>query len=80
MGKMTYDPAPIPNMTLLALPEVHAIPSIPPPPSTTSHLQVKLPNFIAHTLPQAKLHSSLTFAALVLLQRLKARLPTTRGS
>jgi Cyclin, N-terminal domain len=38
--------------------------------------QVGLPHFIAYTLHCSKLHSSVTFAALVLLQRLKARFPT----
>jgi hypothetical protein len=37
-----------------------------------SHLQAKLPNFIAYALHRTKLPSSVTFAALVLLQRLKA--------
>jgi hypothetical protein len=49
------------------------------PPSTT-HSQAKLPYFIAYALHRTKLHSSVTFAALVLLQRLKARFPTARGS
>ena len=49
---------------------------LPPP----SHSTVKLPHFIAYALHRTKLHSSVTFAALVLLQRLKARFPTARGS
>ncbi|KAF9268632.1 cyclin-like protein [Marasmius fiardii PR-910] len=49
------------------------------PPSSTS-LQSRLPQFIAYALHRTKLHSSVTFAALVLLQRLKARFPTARGS
>lgn len=49
-----------------------------PPSSTVS--QAKLPYFIAYALHRTKLHSSVTFAALVLLQRLKARFPTARGS
>ncbi|KAG7091093.1 hypothetical protein E1B28_010148 [Marasmius oreades] len=49
------------------------------PPSSTS-LQARLPQFIAYALHRTKLHSSVTFAALVLLQRLKARFPTARGS
>ncbi|RDB25261.1 PHO85 cyclin-2 [Hypsizygus marmoreus] len=49
-----------------------------PPASTNS--QSKLPNFIAYALHRTKLHESVTFAALILLQRLKARFPTARGS
>ncbi|KAG1862045.1 hypothetical protein DFJ58DRAFT_657169, partial [Suillus subalutaceus] len=42
----------------------------------------KLSHFIAYTLHHNKIHSSVTFVALVLLQRLtlKACLPTARGS
>lgn len=36
--------------------------------------------FIVYALHRTKLDSSVTFAALVLLQRLKARFPTARGS
>ncbi|KAF5348709.1 hypothetical protein D9758_006777 [Tetrapyrgos nigripes] len=49
------------------------------PPSVT-HSQAKLPIFIAYALHRTKLHPSVTFASLVLLQRLKARFPTARGS
>ncbi|KAL0955762.1 hypothetical protein HGRIS_001976 [Hohenbuehelia grisea] len=49
------------------------------PPSAT-HTGAKLPYFIAYALHRTKLHPSVTFAALVLLQRLKARFPTARGS
>jgi Cyclin, N-terminal domain len=49
------------------------------PPSSTNP-QVKLPYFIAYALHRTKLHQSVMFAALVLLQRLKARFPTARGS
>ncbi|TEB16910.1 cyclin-like protein, partial [Coprinellus micaceus] len=49
------------------------------PPATT-HSQAKLPHFIAYALHRTKLHPSVTFAALILLQRLKARFPTARGS
>ncbi|EIW87372.1 hypothetical protein CONPUDRAFT_149403 [Coniophora puteana RWD-64-598 SS2] len=41
---------------------------------------VKLPYFIAHALHRTKLHACVTFAALALLQRLKARFSTARGS
>ncbi|KAF9047404.1 hypothetical protein BJ165DRAFT_1403129 [Panaeolus papilionaceus] len=49
------------------------------PPSTT-HSHAKLPYFIAYALHRTKLHPSVTFAALVLLQRLKARFPSAKGS
>ncbi|KAF5380354.1 hypothetical protein D9615_004697 [Tricholomella constricta] len=42
--------------------------------------QSPLPNFIAYGLHRTKLHPSVTFASLILLQRLKARFPTARGS
>ncbi|ESK97315.1 alternative cyclin pcl12 [Moniliophthora roreri MCA 2997] len=54
-----------------------ACPEYPP---TTTQSQAKLPYFIAYALHRTKLHSSVTFACLVLLQRLKARFPTARGS
>ena len=41
---------------------------------------MKLPYFIAYALHRTKLHSSVTYAALVLLQWLKARFPTACGS
>jgi hypothetical protein len=49
------------------------------PPSTT-HSQAKLPFFIAYALHHTKLHQSVTFAAFVLLQCLKARFPTACSS
>ncbi|KAL4268494.1 Cyclin-like protein [Pleurotus pulmonarius] len=52
-----------------------ACPEYPP---TSTHSQAKLPYFIAYALHRTKLHASVTFAALVLLQRLKARFPTAR--
>ncbi|KIK67502.1 hypothetical protein GYMLUDRAFT_121907, partial [Collybiopsis luxurians FD-317 M1] len=54
-----------------------ACPEYPP---TSTHSQAKLPHFIAYAFHRTKLHESVTFAALVLLQRLKARFPTARGS
>ena len=53
-----------------------------PPSSGTSVSPIhgKLPFFIAYALHRTKLHSAVTSAALVLLQRLKARFPTARGS
>jgi hypothetical protein len=54
-----------------------ACPELPP---MATHSQARLPYFIAYALHRTKLHSSVTYAALVLLQRLKARFPTARGS
>ncbi|KAI0653501.1 hypothetical protein C8Q70DRAFT_937610 [Cubamyces menziesii] len=48
-----------------------AVPPAPSPP---------LANFIAYALHRTRLHISVTFAALYLLQRLKARFPAARGS
>ena len=48
-----------------------AVPPAPSPP---------LANFIAYALHRTRLHASVTFAALYLLQRLKARFPAARGS
>ncbi|KAH7904011.1 hypothetical protein BJ138DRAFT_1019739, partial [Hygrophoropsis aurantiaca] len=54
-----------------------ACPEYPP---SSSGSNIKLPYFIVYALHTTKLHSSVTFGALVLLQRLKARFPTARGS
>ncbi|KAJ3997821.1 hypothetical protein F5050DRAFT_1690190 [Lentinula boryana] len=54
-----------------------ACPEYPP---TSTQSQAKLPHFIAYAFHRTKLHESVTFAALALLQRLKARFPTARGS
>ena len=54
-----------------------ACPEYPP---TSSGSNTKLPYFIAYALHRKRLHSRVTFAALVLLQRLKAKFPTARGS
>ncbi|KIM55642.1 hypothetical protein SCLCIDRAFT_1149476, partial [Scleroderma citrinum Foug A] len=51
-------------------------PKLPP---SSSGLMVKLPYSIVYALHQTKLHPSVTFAALILLQCLKAHFPTTRG-
>lgn len=51
-----------------------------PPTSGVTPTHGKLPYFIAYALHRTKLHPSVTYAALVLLQRLKARFPTARGS
>jgi len=54
-----------------------ACPEYPP---SSSGSNVKLPYFIGYALHRTKFHISVTFAAFVLLQRLKARFPTARGS
>ncbi|KAH9944766.1 hypothetical protein B0H21DRAFT_745724 [Amylocystis lapponica] len=53
------------------------------PPLSTTHPPTPSPPlalFIAYALHRTRLHSSVTFAALYLLQRLKARFPAARGS
>jgi hypothetical protein len=57
-----------------------ACPELPPAAVNHTHSHAKLPYFIAYALHRTKLHPSVTIAALVLLQRLKARFPTARGS
>ncbi|KAG2070079.1 hypothetical protein BDR04DRAFT_1019724, partial [Suillus decipiens] len=47
---------------------------------SSSNSQVKLPHFIAYALHSTKLHSLVIFAALILLQWLKACFPTARAS
>ena len=49
-------------------------------PLSSSGSTVKLPYFITYALHRTKLHPSVTFASLVLLQQLKACFPTARGS
>ncbi|KAG1835813.1 hypothetical protein DFJ58DRAFT_820326, partial [Suillus subalutaceus] len=39
----------------------------------SSNSQIKLPHFIAYVLHRTKLHASVTFAALILLQGFRAR-------
>ncbi|KAJ7572601.1 hypothetical protein C8J56DRAFT_806869, partial [Mycena floridula] len=48
--------------------------------STPCRSATRLSYFIAHILYRTKLHPSVTFAALVLLQRLKNRFPMVKGS
>ena len=54
-----------------------ACPEYPP---TSSGSNTKLLYFIAYALHRTKHHSLVTFAALILLQWLKARFPTACGS
>ncbi|KAI4520920.1 hypothetical protein K523DRAFT_285322 [Schizophyllum commune Tattone D] len=69
---------------LFQCPELPTVTADPSQPSNATNAarnpQAKLPQFIAYALHRTKLHQSVTFAALVLLQRLKARFPTARGS
>ncbi|KIK57986.1 hypothetical protein GYMLUDRAFT_45554 [Collybiopsis luxurians FD-317 M1] len=51
-----------------------------PPTSSCSKANPKLAHFIAYAFHRARLHESVAFTALVLLQRLKARFPSARGS
>jgi hypothetical protein len=53
-----------------------ACPEYPP---TSSGSNMKLPYFITYAWHHTKLHSSVTFTSLVLLQWLKARFPTAHG-
>jgi Cyclin, N-terminal domain len=58
-----------------------AYPDMPPPPALPSTIQtLRLDHFIAYALHCTQLHSSVTFATLYLLQRLKACLPAAKGS
>lgn len=58
-----------------------ACPDLPPPSSSNPPTpSPPLAMFIAYALHRTRLHASVTFAALYLLQRLKARFPAARGS
>ncbi|KAI0056512.1 hypothetical protein BV25DRAFT_1813916, partial [Artomyces pyxidatus] len=58
-----------------------ACPDVPPPPVTPSTTSTpRLEHFIAYALHRTRLHTSVTFAVLYLLQRLKARFPAAKGS
>ncbi|PFH52124.1 hypothetical protein AMATHDRAFT_2374 [Amanita thiersii Skay4041] len=52
----------------------------PEHPPSSHNQQPKLPHFIAYALHRTKLHPAVVFAGLVLLQRLKARFPSAKGS
>ncbi|KIY50267.1 hypothetical protein FISHEDRAFT_64911 [Fistulina hepatica ATCC 64428] len=71
---------------LFACPEIPSVTGDPSNPAvaaqlaTASRPSVRLPYFIAYALHRTKLHQSVVFAALILLQRLKARFPRARGS
>ncbi|TFK23173.1 hypothetical protein FA15DRAFT_621339 [Coprinopsis marcescibilis] len=72
-----YSHEPMARMCARFITHLFACPEYPP---AATHSQAKLPHFIAYALHRTKLHTSVSFAALVLLQRLKARFPTARGS
>ena len=61
---------------LFACPDVSPTSSMVPLPA----LSPPLANFIAYALYRTRLHPCVTFAALYILQRLKARFPAARGS
>jgi hypothetical protein len=59
----------------------YGCPDVPPPPAPPStNPTPRLDHFIVYALHRTRLHSSVTFAALYLLQRLKARFPAAMGS
>ncbi|KAJ7659706.1 hypothetical protein DFH06DRAFT_1402746 [Mycena polygramma] len=72
-----YGYEPIAQLSARFITHVFACPPFPP---ESTHLQAKLPYFIAYALHRTKLHQAVTYAALVLLQRLKARFPTARAA
>ncbi|KZT23498.1 hypothetical protein NEOLEDRAFT_1069288 [Neolentinus lepideus HHB14362 ss-1] len=55
-------------------------PDYAPATTTPSAPSPPLANFIAYALHRTRLHPTVTFAALYLLQRLKSRFPAARGS
>jgi hypothetical protein len=62
---------------LFACPEYPPTAAGQPPPTAQP---VHLAAFVAYALHRTRLHQSVTFAALYLLQRLKQRFPAARGS
>ncbi|KAF9039420.1 hypothetical protein BDZ89DRAFT_1090436 [Hymenopellis radicata] len=67
----------IANLCARFITHLFACPDSPP---ATSQIHARLPHFIAYAFHRTKLANAVTFAALILLQRLKARFPTARGS
>src|SRR4051812_10035709 len=57
---------------------MHLFAWLPSPPQFT-HSPAKLPHFIAYVFHRTKLQEAVTYVALVLLQRLKARFSTGRS-
>ena len=67
---------------LVPLPPSHCL-LVPMPPSscaTFHYPNPRLDHFIAYALHRTRLHPSVTFVALYLLQHLKARFPAAKGS
>ncbi|TFK70518.1 hypothetical protein BDN72DRAFT_740143, partial [Pluteus cervinus] len=54
-------------------------PDHPPTPVAANNTQARLPYFITYTLHHTKLNEAVTYAILILLQRLKARFSTTKA-
>ncbi|KAF8891780.1 hypothetical protein BD779DRAFT_1610504 [Infundibulicybe gibba] len=77
-GDLFYGNEPLARLCTRFISHLFTCPENPPVPTTNG--QAKLPLFIAYALHRTKLHASVTFASLILLQRLKARFPTARGS
>ncbi|KAH9057073.1 hypothetical protein EDB83DRAFT_2316050 [Lactarius deliciosus] len=70
-----------PNCVVASFLILFACPDVPPPPAPPSTTPTpRLDHFIAYALHRTRLHPSVTFAALYLLQRLKARFPAAKGS
>lgn len=57
-----------------------ACPELPPQQPHSNAPSPRLDIFISYALHRTRLHESVTYAALYLLQRLKARFPAARGS
>lgn len=55
-------------------------PEFPPAVPGAPQLSIRLDMFIAYALHRTRLHESVTYASLYLLQRLKARFPAAKGS
>ena len=93
-SRMSFHPVLVQSTVSLTIPLMFIFTNFCPPPPQPKQLVVaqagskpnpyyshmKLPYFVAYGLHHMKLHSSVTFTALVLLQWLKARLPTAQGS
>ncbi|KAF8633442.1 hypothetical protein AX17_004612 [Amanita inopinata Kibby_2008] len=72
-----YGHEPIARLCARFITFLFTCPELPP----SSHIQQpKLPQFIAYALHRTKLHASVVIAGLILLQRLKARFPSAKGS
>ncbi|KAF8342930.1 uncharacterized protein EI90DRAFT_2903207, partial [Cantharellus anzutake] len=73
------------KMSAAFISHLFACPDLPPPSNAVTSTGAPIPspklaNFVAYALHRTRLPSSVTFASLFLLQRLKARFPAARGS